>query len=137
MMVVDTGPWIALFDPQDPAHGDAKRILATIHEPLVTTPAVLTEAFHLLGGWNRGSEALGEFMSRGGVRIWFPESSGLSRIFELMKRYADHPMDFADATLVCAAEHFRTVRVFTIDRNDFSSYRARIGKSHKRFQLAG
>lgn len=137
MILVDTGPWIALFDPKDPAHDAAKGILRSIQEPLVTTPAVLTEAFHLLGGWNRGTKALGEFLARGGARVWFPPTEILGRLFELMQKYADRPMDFADATLVCAAEHFRTTHIFTIDRNDFATYRARIGKGTRAFRLVG
>jgi predicted nucleic acid-binding protein len=33
-----------------------------------------------------------------------------------MELYSDHPMDFADASLVTAAEALGTRRVFTIDR---------------------
>jgi predicted nucleic acid-binding protein len=135
MILVDTGPWVALFDPRDPAHERSRRTLRAIDEPLATTPAVLTEAFHLLGGWNRGTEALGEFIGRGGVQVWFPQGDAITKIFELMKRYADRPMDFADASLVCAAEHFRSSVVFTIDRNDFSTYRVRIGKASRAFRI--
>lgn len=42
-----------------------------------------------------------------------------------MERYADHPMDLADASLVVAAEALGTRRVFTIDRRDFGTYRVR------------
>ena len=135
MILVDTGAWVALFDPHDTAHRRARRILDGIDAPLVTTPAVLTEAFHLLGGWSRGAEALSEFILAGGVALWFPEGHTLARAFELMRRYSDRPMDFSDATLVCAAEHFRTTRVFTIDRSDFSTYRARIGRQSRAFRI--
>jgi hypothetical protein len=48
-----------------------------------------------------------------------------------MERYADHPMDLADASLVVAAESLGTRRVFTIDRRDFATYRVRRGhRSH-------
>ena len=33
-----------------------------------------------------------------------------------MREYADHPMDFADASLVAAAEILRATSVFTLDR---------------------
>lgn len=39
-----------------------------------------------------------------------------------MELYADHPRDFADASLVVAAESLRTGKVFTVDRNDFEAY---------------
>ena len=41
--------------------------------------------------------------------------------------YADHPMDLADASLVAAAETLGTRQVFTVDRNDFATYRVRRG----------
>ncbi|RPH56502.1 hypothetical protein EHM82_03225 [bacterium] len=41
----------------------------------------------------------------------------------LMRRYRDRPMDFADATLVHVARRESLVTVFTIDHNDFETYR--------------
>jgi len=41
----------------------------------------------------------------------------------LMERYADTPMDFADATLVLAADHLDVADVLTLDRRGFSTYR--------------
>ena len=46
------------------------------------------------------------------------------RVLDLLHKYADRPMDLADATLVALAEQLRTYRVFTLDRADFSVYRA-------------
>jgi uncharacterized protein len=40
-----------------------------------------------------------------------------------MNRYADCPMDFADATLVVLAEDLGTNVVLTTDQRDFSIYR--------------
>ena len=40
-----------------------------------------------------------------------------------MEQYKDLPMDFADATLVAAAELLKLRRIFTLDRN-FLVYRA-------------
>ena len=40
----------------------------------------------------------------------------------LMKRYADRPMDFADATLVHLARPERLTTVFTVDHDDFETY---------------
>ena len=47
-----------------------------------------------------------------------------------MHRYADRPMDFADATLVHVAEREGALRtILTIDHNDFETYR--IGRNAK------
>jgi predicted nucleic acid-binding protein len=40
-----------------------------------------------------------------------------------MKTYWDRPMDFADATLVRLAERESLSTVFTIDNDDFETYR--------------
>ena len=44
-------------------------------------------------------------------------------------KFADHPMDLADAALVRVAEREGIRRIFTVDRNDFAIYRVhgRIG----------
>jgi hypothetical protein len=41
----------------------------------------------------------------------------------------------ADASLVVAAEQLKSTRVFTLDRADFLTYRARIGRTHRAFTL--
>ena len=45
------------------------------------------------------------------------------RIIELMKKYADLPMDLADASLVILAEHLGHGRIFSVDQRDFNTYR--------------
>lgn len=135
MLLVDTGPLVALFDPRDRDHRAVRATLEHIREPLVTTVPVLTEAFHLLGPGSRGAQALGEFLERHGLQVWFLSDPTLGRSVELMAKYADHPMDLADASLVVAAEALRSTRVFTLDRRDFATYRARIGRTIRRFSV--
>lgn len=135
MILADTGPLVALFDPGDGDHQVTKQVLSTLRAPLVTTTPVLTEAFHLLDPGSRGAAALRGFVGERGLGVWYLDSDSLSRAFELMDEYADRPMDLADASLVAAAEALRTTTVFTLDRNDFSTYRARIGRTWRGFRL--
>ena len=135
MMLVDTGPLVALFDPQDGQHARCVRTLKGIREPIATTIPVLTEAFHMLGAASTGSDRLRDFIEGGGLSVWFFERPALTRAFELMELYADHPMDLADASLVAAAESLGTRRVFTIDRNDFETYKVRRGHRHQAMQI--
>jgi uncharacterized protein len=127
MTLVDTGPLIALFDPQDNLHERCKRRLQSLRAPLYTTVAVLTEAFRILSPQSQGSDRLRDFVALGGLGVWFLDRRALERAFELMEQYADHPMDLADASLLVAAETLDTRRVFTVDRRDFSTYRIRHG----------
>ena len=59
------------------------------------------------------------------------------RAFELMVKYADAPMDLADASLVAMAEKLDLRRIFTMDRSDFSFYRIRLGHRHTEFEVIG
>ena len=54
----------------------------------------------------------------------------LLRETELIKKYKNVPMDFADATIVAFAEESKIYDIFTLDK-DFSIYRA--GKRKKSF----
>ena len=135
MILVDTRPLVALFDPKDEQHSRCRQTLKQIREPILTTTPVLTEAFHMLGPASIGSDRLREFVEVGGLSVWFLDRAWLTRAFELMELYADHPMDLADASLVAAAEALGTRRVFTIDRRDFETYRIRRGHRHSPVEI--
>lgn len=135
MILIDTGPLVALFDPKDNQHGRCVDVLKTIREPISTTVPVLTEAFHMLQPGSVGSDRLRDFIENGGLSVWFFDRTTLRRAFELMESYADHPIDLADASLIAAAEALATRKVFTIDRSDFETYRVRRGHRHHPVQI--
>jgi hypothetical protein len=135
MILVDTGPLVALFDPKDGQHQRCVRVLKVVREPIRTTVPVLTDAFHMLRPGSVGADRLREFVRKGGLSVWWFDDSTLARAFELMDVYADHPMDLADASLVVAAESLGTRKVFTIDRKDFEVYRVRRGHRHYTLEI--
>ena len=135
MILVDTGPFVALFDPQDAEHTRCKDILSVTRKALFTTTPVLTEAFHLLTSNSIGADRLRDFILDGGVSLWFLDQISMARTFELMEQYGDHPMDLADASVIVAAESLRTTRVFTLDLADFQRYRIRRGHRHVRVDI--
>jgi uncharacterized protein len=137
VILVDTGPFVALFEPRDGQHERCTAVLKTLRESLFTTVPVLTEAFHILDPESQGSARLRDFVLRGGASVWFMDQSSLERAFELMAQYADQPMDLADASLIAAAEALRTRRIFTLDRTDFSVYRIRRGHHQVAMELIG
>ncbi|HEY3658943.1 MAG TPA: PIN domain-containing protein [Steroidobacteraceae bacterium] len=137
MILVDTGPLVALFDRKNDRHARCAGILKAIREPLCTTVAVLIEAFHMLEPQSMGSDRLREFIAKSAMSVWFFEHDSLMRAFELMESYADRPMDLADALLVVAAEALETRKIFAIDRNDFATYRVRCGHRHYTFEVLG
>ena len=134
MILVDSGPLVALFTPADDNHGHCVSVLESMNEELVTTAPVLTEAFHLLRPGSQGPPRLMEFVRRGGLRVLPMDDERVLRGFRLMDRYADMAMDFADASIVATAESFRIHRVFTLDRRRFAAYRVKRG--HRRVPLS-
>jgi predicted nucleic acid-binding protein len=137
VILVDTGPLVALFDPKDGQHDRCRFVLRSVREALFTTVPVLAETFHMLGPESHGSMRLRDFVLQGGLSVWFMTHSALERSFELMEQYADHLMDLADASLIVAAEATQTRKIFTIDGNDFSSYRIRHGHRHEKVEIIG
>lgn len=130
MILVDTGPLVALFDPKEAEHSRCREVLRGLTEPLGTTLATLTEAFHILSPDSIGSDRLREFVLQDGIQVLPLDRQALERAFELMEQYRDHPMDLADASLVAVAEALPTRKIFTLDRSDFSTYRLRRGHRH-------
>lgn len=137
MILVDTGPIVALFDPADGAHQRCVGVLESIEEPLLTTLPVLTEAFHLLTPGSTGALRLMDFIADGGLIVCELDDEALGRAFELMVSFSDQSMDLADASLLVAAELERIRTVFTIDRTDFAVYRVRRGHRHFALDVIG
>ncbi len=79
-----------------------------------------------------GPVSFAELFLASGMRV--AESTQPSQVFaaaELMAKYADTPMDFADATLVLLAEELGVMDILTLDRRGFSTYRTGKGKAFR------
>ncbi|MEE8523388.1 MAG: PIN domain-containing protein [Thermoanaerobaculia bacterium] len=132
MVIADTGFWIALANRRDKFHGRAKAWLDAIDEPLVTTWPVMAETCHLLLH-RLGPESQWKYVdscSRGAFDLFQLERSTTPRVAALMQKYADLPMDLADASLVLLAEHLGHGRILSTDQRDFMAYR---WKQHEPF----
>ena len=127
--LVDAGPLVALLHARDPDHDACVATLKALHGPLLTTWMPVTEAMYLLQPSPVGQSALLEMIERGALGILEIGPQDLPAIRDLLHKYRDLPMDFADATLlrVAAREHIR--EMFTLDRRDFSVYRLPRGRS--------
>jgi len=122
--LTDAGPLIALIDADEADHRLCVETLRQTSLPLVTTWPAFTEAMYLLAGvgGGRGRQALWALVLTGRLEIADLPRSALERVATLMDKYADRPMDLADATLVALAELRNERRIFTLDR-DFQIYR--------------
>ena len=123
--IIDTGPLVAVLNRNDDYHVECSRLIRAFDSPFYTTMTVLTEVMYLL--WTRvgwvAQEAVWRMVLRGDLLVEHPSPAELVRMSELMSKYNDRPMDFADASLVALAERLSLDRIFTVDRRDFSVYR--------------
>ena len=130
--LVDTGFLLALLDDEDVWHQLCARTYRTTRFPLLTSEAVLTELFHLIGNHPRDFASAWRLVLSGALVLGPITVSDLPALNDLMSRYHDRPMDFADATLVHLAQRESLSTILTIDHDDFETYR--IG-GRKRFTI--
>jgi predicted nucleic acid-binding protein len=130
--LVDTGAILALLDRNDRWHRMCVETFEQLRLPLVTSEAVLTELFHLVGDRSHEMESAWRLVRSGAIVLGPIDNSELADLHALMSRYADRPMDFADATLVHLARRERLSTVFTVDHSDFETYRI---EGRRRFRV--
>jgi predicted nucleic acid-binding protein len=125
MILIDTGPLVALCDARDALHVRAKRDLDRVaRSRLVVCLPVLTEVLFLLDHPIQ-RERLRRLLIQ--LRI---EPHACSReadlwrgMFDWLHKYADHDPDLADAYLVMASGLQRGAKVWTYDREFRTTWR--------------
>ena len=130
--LIDTGAILALLDRDDRWHRSCVEAFAKLRLPLVTSEAVLTELFHLVGDSRKEVDAAWKLVRSGALTVAPISDQDLPELHSLMARYWDRPMDFADATLVHLAQRESLSTILTIDHDDFETYR--IGR-RRRFRV--
>ena len=121
--LIDTGAILAIVELDDSWHSECLEALQSVRVPLLTTEAVLTEVFHLIGRTFFEKEKVWRFVNSGGITVRPTGDSDLPALHELMTQYKDRPMDFADATLVHLAAREGISLILTVDFDDFETYR--------------
>jgi hypothetical protein len=132
MILTDSGYWLALANQNDRWHSRALEVTQTLELDLVVTWPVITETFYLLLT-RIGVEAQTLFMDQINqcVQLFQLNRDHIPKIQLLMSKYADLPMDLADASLVIAATELNEGRILSTDQRDFSAYR---WKNHHPFR---
>ena len=131
MILTDTGPLVALNDPNDSYHAVSVAISQTLGDMvMLTTWQCFTEAMHFLGrdGGYYLQDRLWDMRRAGRLRIHLTTETEADRMDELMRQYGNRLMDLADASLIVAAESLSLRRVFTNDE-DFYIYRLADGSA--------
>lgn len=128
--LVDTGPLVAYLDASDPEHGRVAAAFDDFRGRLVTSSAVVTEAMQFVSAGRDGPRLLAGFVEASRMAIHdLSRRPELGEAVALMEKYADVPMDFADATLVLLAEALGIEEIATLDRRGFAAYRTRPGRA--------
>lgn len=129
--LADGGALLALLNPNDRWHRRCVEEFESLRLPLATTAAVLAELFHLVSDHPRDLEAAWKLVRSGAFTVLPITDADLPALQELMARYAGRPMDFADATLVHVAARESLTTVFSVDHDDFETYRIPGGRTFR------
>jgi uncharacterized protein len=121
--LIDTGAILALLDRSDRWHNACVDAFRQLWLPLLTSEAVPTEVFHLVGDSRTEMEAAWKFVRSGALVLGTIEQAELTHLHGLMSRYWDRPMDLADASLVYLAKRESLFVILTVDQADFATYR--------------
>jgi predicted nucleic acid-binding protein len=126
-LLVDTGPLVAWLDAADTHHVPIRAFFATCDGELISTWPVLTEVCQLLP--ERMVPGFLRWIGSGGLTVVDVPASATLGLADRMDKYADLPMDLADASLIWLAESLGVLDVLTLDRRDFGVYRTERGKA--------
>jgi uncharacterized protein len=123
-ILLDTGAIVALLDRSERNHRSCAEAVDHADGALVTCEAVIAESCYLLRDVRGAADAVLRNVEQGVFQIPFRLLDSAKAVRALLKRYADVPMDLADACLVHLADLVGSGRILTLD-GDFEVYRWR------------
>jgi predicted nucleic acid-binding protein len=114
--LLDAGPLIAILSPTDQWHRAVAEMWPSEVGRCLTTEAVIVEATHMVARGRGDHARVLEYVISAGIPVFALHLILHEQCVLLLRRYADVPMDYADATLVALADRLRLDRIFTTDR---------------------
>lgn len=119
MIVLDSNALIALVRVKDVHHNDAIQIARNSRPPLVVPAGILSEVAYMMENW-ADSGAVPQFLDDlASARFEFDcGENDFWRIRDLVQRYDNLPLGFADASVIACAERLRAP-VLTFDQQHF------------------
>ncbi len=123
VVIVDSGCLVALLNKRDIYHQWIKTQLSKINPPLITCEAVISESCFLLERFEQSQKQdIMKLMQIGFIVTPFCLQTEIENIQQLMLKYQNVPMSFADACLVRLSEKYTNSSILTLD-SDFNIYR--------------
>lgn len=125
MLLVDTGPVVAMADRRDPRRSAAREAIRGEPGPLIIPAQVTAEIDYLLGRriGPHASRAFVEDLAARRFRVECLLADEYEKAAELSRRYEDSRLGLADLSLVVLAERFDCTRVATFDAAHFRAVR--------------
>ncbi len=120
--LADTGPLVSLLTVNEAMHAWSGEQAKFAPAVVLTCDAVITESLFLLKRVGHDTDPLFALIESGFLRSEFDLHAEYRAVRDLMRRYRDMPMSFADACLVRMSEIHSDSVVWTLDR-DFHIYR--------------
>jgi predicted nucleic acid-binding protein len=121
-VLIDTSVIVALLDRSEQRHAECVQLCRQLECALITCEAAVAEACYLLRNLGNASKTVLENVDAGIFQVPYRLTGRSRAVIDLMRKYANIPMDFADACLVDMATEYRLSRILTLD-NDFALYR--------------
>jgi predicted nucleic acid-binding protein len=122
VILLDTGPWVALLCRDDRHHAWTREQFGRFAPPFITCEAVVSETCFLLArGGHDPAKALA-LIERGVVQLGLSLGEEIAAVRTWFERYGNVPASLADACLIRLSELHAHALVLTLD-SDFMVYR--------------
>lgn len=128
VIVVDTGPLVALADADDQDHLSCVKWLQSCRSRLVIPATIVAEVCYLLGsrcGARVEAAFLETLAAARPFEVAVPTADDFVRMADLVRRYEDLPLGGSDAAVIALAERLQTTEIATLDQRHFRVVRPR------------
>ena len=123
--LLDTGPLVATLDRSDKHHIACAELLTTLPGRLLVPASVVVEVCWMVEQRPDVEAAFLNAVARGEFELVGVTEDDLTRMAELVSRYADFPLGAVDASVIALAERLDVRQVATLDRRHFLAVRPR------------
>lgn len=120
--IVDTGPFVALFDRAERHHRWVSERFDQLDAPLLVCEPVLAETMYLLARYPQAQDGVLGLIENGALSVAFRLDEHAGALRRMLRKYRDTPMSLADACIVRMSEIHDRHAILTLD-SDFLVYR--------------
>jgi uncharacterized protein len=125
VIILDTGPLVAMANRRDQDHERCAELLSTVPVPLLLPEPLLSEIGYMLAT-RAGAQVEADFLRDVADGLYVLKSltsADLRRVAELVETYDNLPLGTADACVIALAERENVVSIATLNHRDFGVVR--------------